>query len=82
MLTDPDCLDIGRKPNEHIAFGGGGSHFCLGAHIARIEIQVMLHEILTRLSDIELAGPAEWLQSNFISDLVASRFVAGRGSNV
>ncbi len=67
IFPDPDRFDVGRAPNDHIAFGGGGTHFCLGAHIARIEIQVMLHEILVRLPDIAPAGPAEWLPSNFIS---------------
>ena len=67
VFNDPDRLDVGRTPNDHIAFGGGGTHFCIGAHIARIEIQVMLREILMRLPDIQPAGPAEWLPSNFIS---------------
>ena len=66
MFADPDRFDVARTPNEHIAFGGG-THFCLGSHIARIEIQVMLREILTRLPDIEQAGEPEWLPSNFIS---------------
>ncbi|HUA33568.1 MAG TPA: cytochrome P450 [Candidatus Binataceae bacterium] len=67
LFAEPDRFDVARSPNDHIAFGGGGTHFCLGAHIARLEIQVMLREILTRLPDIEPAGPAEWLPSNFIS---------------
>jgi len=67
VFTDPDKFEVGRTPNDHVAFGGGGTHFCIGAHIARIEIQVMLREILTRLPDIEAAGAAEWLPSNFIS---------------
>ena len=50
-----------RTPNEHIAFGGG-EHFCLGSHIARVEIQVMLREIMTRLPDIE-PGQARWSSS-------------------
>ena len=66
-FAEPDRFDVARSPNDHIAFGGGGTHFCLGAHIARIEIQVMLREILNRLPDIEAAGPAQWLPSNFIS---------------
>ena len=79
VFTDPDRFDITRTPNEQIAFGGGGTHFCLGAHITRIEIQVMLREILTRLPDIEAAGPAEWLPSNFISGpcRLPVRFSAG-----
>ena len=66
MFPEPDKFDVGRTPNEHIAFGGG-EHFCLGSHIARVEIQVMLREIMTRLPDIEQAGPVEYLASNFIS---------------
>ncbi len=62
----PDELDLSRAPNEHIAFGTG-PHGCLGQHIARIEIDAILHEVLTRMDDIALAGPPEWLLSNFIS---------------
>jgi cytochrome P450 len=62
----PDTLDLGRQENEHIAFGGG-AHVCLGQHIARIEIDAMLREVLTRMHDIELVGEPEWLASNFIS---------------
>lgn len=69
IFADPDRFDVSRTPNDHVAFGGGGTHFCLGAHIARIEIQVMLREILTRLPGIEPAGPAQWLASNLISGL-------------
>ena len=57
------------QPNEHVAFGGGGPHFCLGAHIARIEIEELLREILTRMDGLELAGEPVWLESNFISGL-------------
>ena len=71
---DPDAfgpsagdLDLARTPNEHVAFGGGGPHFCLGAHIARIEIHALLRELLTRLRDVRPAGDTEWLPSTFIS---------------
>jgi cytochrome P450 len=50
-----------------VAFGGGGPHFCLGAHIARIEIDAMFRQLLTRLPDLEKAGDTEWLPSTFIS---------------
>ncbi|MEY2588899.1 MAG: hypothetical protein QOJ67_883 [Acidimicrobiaceae bacterium] len=60
-------LDLARSPNDHVAFGGGGPHFCLGAHIARIEIHALLRELLTRLVDVERAGDTEWLPSTFIS---------------
>lgn len=65
-FASPDRFDVGRVPNDHIAFGGG-PHFCLGVHLARLEIAVTLSEVLTRLPDIEPAGEAEWLESNFIS---------------
>ncbi len=60
-------LDLARTPNDHIAFGGGGPHFCLGAHIARVEIHALLRELLTRLVDLGPAGETEWLASTFIS---------------
>lgn len=60
-------LDLARTPNDHIAFGGGGPHFCLGAHIARVEIKALLRELLTRLVDLHPAGETEWLPSTFIS---------------
>ncbi len=66
-FVEPDRFDVDRQPNEHIAFGGGGPHFCLGAHIARVETQALLRELLTRMPDIAPSGPAEWLVSNFIS---------------
>jgi cytochrome P450 len=62
----PDALDLAREPNPHIAFGTG-PHGCLGQHIARIEIDAMLTEVLTRMGDFELPAPPEWLPSNFIS---------------
>lgn len=67
VFADPDRFDVGRTPNDHVAFGGGGPHFCLGAHVARVEIKAILREVLTRLPDVEPAGPVEWLPSNFIS---------------
>jgi cytochrome P450 len=62
----PDDLDLSRSPNEQIAFGTG-PHGCLGQHIARIEIDAILHEVLTRLHGLEIVGTPEWLASNFIS---------------
>jgi cytochrome P450 len=72
VFDDPYSLDLGRSPNEHldhIAFGGGGPHFCLGAGLARAEMRVMLEEILTRMPELELAGPVERLRSNFINGI-------------
>ncbi len=62
----PDELDLARPIESHLAFGAG-PHVCLGQHIARIEIDAMFREVLTRLTDFQLAGEVEWLPSNFIS---------------
>jgi len=66
QFADPDQLDLSRTPNEHVAFGGG-PHVCLGQHIARLEIDAILVEVLTRLQDLEIVGEPQWLASNFIS---------------
>jgi cytochrome P450 len=63
---NPDTLDLSRTPNEHIAFGTG-PHGCLGQHIARIEIDALLTEVLERMESLEILGAPEWLPSNFIS---------------
>ncbi|MEE3326556.1 MAG: cytochrome P450, partial [Myxococcota bacterium] len=55
-FEDPFRFDIRRTPNDHIAFGGGGPHFCLGAHLARREITILFEELLKRTSGIELVG--------------------------
>jgi cholest-4-en-3-one 26-monooxygenase len=65
-FSDPFVFDIERHPNEHVAFGGGGPHFCLGANLARMELQLMFHELATRLPDISMAGEPQYLRSNFI----------------
>jgi cholest-4-en-3-one 26-monooxygenase len=67
VFEDPDTFDVGRKPNPHMAFGGGGPHFCLGANLARMEIIVMFEHLLDRLPDIHVSGEVERLQSNFIN---------------
>ena len=66
VFDDPYRFDIERWPNEHIAFGGGGQHFCLGANLARMELKLIFREILERIPDMRLAGDVEMLRSNFI----------------
>jgi cytochrome P450 len=58
-FTNPERLDVARTPNDHVAFGAGGPHFCLGASLARLESKVMFETILTRFSGLELDGDAE-----------------------
>jgi cytochrome P450 len=65
-FENPDGLVLSRTPNEHIAFGGG-PHVCLGQHLARIEIDAILQQVLTRMEDVEIPAPPEWLASTFIS---------------
>jgi cytochrome P450 len=65
-VEQPDVFDLGRSHNPHVAFGGGGPHYCLGAHLARIEIEALLREMLTRLDDLEPDGDPTWMGSNFI----------------
>ena len=65
----PQRFDVGRTPNEHLAFGGRGPHFCLGASLAKMEIRVMFEEILTRLPDMRMAGEPERLRSNLIAGI-------------
>ena len=68
IFPDGDQFNVGRSPNEHLAFGIG-EHFCLGSNLARLEIRLMFEELLTRLPDIELAGPVHRLRSNFINGI-------------
>jgi cholest-4-en-3-one 26-monooxygenase len=66
-FPDPHRFDLTRQPNEHVAFGAGGPHYCLGANLARLEIRIMFEEVLRRLPDIQQAGEISRLRSNFIS---------------
>ncbi|MHB8682227.1 MAG: cytochrome P450 [Acidimicrobiales bacterium] len=69
VFAQPDRFDIERNPNPHMAFGGGGPHFCLGANLARMEIKVAMEHLLRRLPDLHVSGPVEHLQSNFINGI-------------
>jgi len=68
-FDDPDRFDVGRAPNPHLAFGGGGTHFCLGANLARVEASAIIPEVLSRLTDLELAGPVERVRSNLMNGI-------------
>jgi cholest-4-en-3-one 26-monooxygenase len=69
VFPDPHRFDVTRRPNEHVAFGAGGPHYCLGANLARLEIRIMFEELLKRLPDIEQAAEPSRLRSNFISGI-------------
>jgi len=68
VFADPFRFDVGRTPNEHLAFGIG-EHFCLGANLARLELAAILPEVLRRLDRIELAGPVERVRSTFVGGI-------------
>ena len=68
-FPDPFRFDIDRWPNDHVTFGGGGPHFCLGASLARMELRLIFTELVTRLSGIEFDGPVEMLRSNFVGGI-------------
>jgi cytochrome P450 len=66
-FDDSDTFDVTRWPNEHVAFGGGGPHFCLGARLGRAEIHATLREVLSRMEGLRVVEEPEWLSSTFIS---------------
>jgi cytochrome P450/nitrite reductase/ring-hydroxylating ferredoxin subunit len=68
-FADPYRLDLGRSPNRHLTFGLGGPHFCLGAHLATLEIRVWLEEMIHYLPRLELAGEPVRLRSNFFNGI-------------
>ncbi len=61
----PRFSDLSRKPNPHLGFGGGGRHFCLGAHVARTQLRAIFGELLHQLPDIAAGEPA-YLEGNFV----------------
>lgn len=71
VFEDPYKFDIRRTPNDHQTFGGGGTHFCLGANLARSEIKIMIREFLRRYPDVSLAGEPRRLRSDFINGIKA-----------
>jgi len=69
VFDEPFTFDITRDPNEHVGFGGGGPHHCLGSNLARMEIYVLLEEMARRMPTLELVGDAQPLRSNFIAGI-------------
>lgn len=69
VFNDPYRFDVTRKPNDHVTFGPGGPHFCLGAHLARLETKILFQEMIPRLATIELTGRVERIRSNFVNGI-------------
>ena len=69
VFTDPHGFDVTRSPNEHIAFGGRGPHYCLGTALAKMEIKTMFEEMLTQAPDMRLVGEPDRLASNLINGI-------------
>jgi cytochrome P450 len=70
-FADPDVFDIGRAPNRHLSFGRGGPHLCLGVHLAKLEVRILLAALARRVVRFELAGPPRRIRSNFTNGLKA-----------
>ncbi|GIH69966.1 cytochrome P450 [Sphaerimonospora thailandensis] len=68
-IPDPYTFDVTRKSNDHITFGKGSPHFCLGNALARLEIRIMFEELLPRLADIKRAGDVRRVRSNFVNGI-------------
>ena len=66
VFENPHAVNLGRKPNRHLAFGQGGPHVCLGMHLARLEVRIVLQELLERVDRFEAIDAPTWTRSNFI----------------
>jgi cholest-4-en-3-one 26-monooxygenase len=80
IFEDPFSFDITRQPNDHVAFGGGGPHHCLGANLARMEMTLFFEELSRRVPKVESTGEPVRLRSNFIGGIkhLPVSFAAGR----
>lgn len=65
VFDRPDRLDLGRDPNPHLGFGGGGRHFCLGAHVARAQLRAIIGELLSQIPELA-AGDPSYVAGNFV----------------
>jgi cholest-4-en-3-one 26-monooxygenase len=71
VFADPFRFDVGRTPNDHVAFGGGGEHYCLGANLARAEIRAIMRQVVDRLDEVQPAGEVRRLRSSFVNGVKA-----------
>jgi cholest-4-en-3-one 26-monooxygenase len=69
VFTDPFTFDITRSPNPHLAFGGHGAHYCIGANLARMEISQLFHALADQAPEIARTGAATRLRSGWINGI-------------
>jgi cholest-4-en-3-one 26-monooxygenase len=71
VFADPYRFDVGRTPNDHVTFGGGGVHYCLGASLARTQIGAIMRQLVERIDigSVELMGPPRRLRSDFVNGI-------------
>jgi cholest-4-en-3-one 26-monooxygenase len=69
VFDDPRRFDIGRAPNPHVTFGAGGSHYCIGANLSRLELKVMFEVLADELPDAKLMGPPSRLRSSWLNGI-------------
>jgi cholest-4-en-3-one 26-monooxygenase len=71
VFADPYRFDVGRTPNDHVTFGGGGVHYCLGASLARAQIGALMRQLVERIDigSVELTGPPRRLRSDFVNGI-------------
>jgi cholest-4-en-3-one 26-monooxygenase len=67
VFPDPHRFDVGRTPNDHVAFGGTGVHYCLGANLARAEIRAIMRQLVDRLDGFTPTGEPRRLRSDFVN---------------
>ena len=66
IFENANNFDVARNPNEHMTFGRGGPHMCLGNALARIELRIMFEDLVSRIDSMEITGPIDFLRSNFV----------------
>jgi cytochrome P450 len=66
IFENPNRMDVTRNPNEHMTFGRGGPHMCLGNALARIELKIMFEDLIQRVDSVEVDGEIDYLRSNFV----------------
>jgi cholest-4-en-3-one 26-monooxygenase len=69
VFDQPRRFDIGRDPNPHLGFGGSGPHYCLGASLAKLEIELMFNAIADHMPDIQRTGQADRLRSGWLNGI-------------